>query len=178
MGADGAYTVSGKAANGEGSLYRERDGAWRATYRVPGESRPRRVRGRTREEALRRRADAMATAIAAQPRSLQSEGFTAANTIAEFSAWWLTTIAAVRVRPSSLGRYKDRVRRITAYLGDVRIGSLRAERVATWQAELLEELAAKTVATRERRSMRSVPKQSTSAWSAPTQLIACALRSE
>lgn len=145
-GADGAYTVSGKAANGEGSLYRERDGVWRATYRVPGESHPRRVRGRTREEALRRRAEAMTKAVAAQPRSPTAATFTPANTIAEFAAWWLKTIAAVRVRPSSLGKYEDRVERINAHLGDVRIGSLRAEQVATWQSELLSGLAAKTVA--------------------------------
>lgn len=154
-GADGSYTVSGKAANGEGSLYRERDGAWRATYRVAGESRPRRVRGRTRDEALRRRADAMAAAIAAQPRAATAESFTAASTIAEFAAWWLKTIAAVRVRPSSLGRYEDRVKRITAHLGDVRIGSLRVEQIATWQAELLTNLAPKTVAD-TRTTLRSV----------------------
>ncbi len=29
---DGSFTVSGKASNGEGSLYRESDGSWRATY--------------------------------------------------------------------------------------------------------------------------------------------------
>jgi hypothetical protein len=29
--ADGSFTVSGKASNGEGSLYREANGAWRAT---------------------------------------------------------------------------------------------------------------------------------------------------
>ena len=44
----------------------------------------------------------------------------------------------MRVRPSSLGKYVDRVGRITAWLGDVRIGSLRVEQVATWQAELLD----------------------------------------
>ena len=60
--------MSGKAANGEGSLYREIDGAWRATYRVPGESRPRRVRGRTREEALRRRGQALTKALTVEPR--------------------------------------------------------------------------------------------------------------
>jgi hypothetical protein len=38
------------------------------------------------------------------------------------------------------------VERITAWLGDVRIWSLRAEQVATWQSELLRSLAAKTVA--------------------------------
>jgi integrase len=153
-GADGSFTVSGKAANGEGSLYREVDGAWRATYRVPGESRPRRVRGRTREEALRRRGEALTKAHTEVPRP-STTALSASNTIAEFAAWWLNTVAAVRVRPSSLGKYVDRVERITAWLGDVRIGSLRAEQVATWQSEILTSLSAKTVAD-TRATFRSV----------------------
>jgi integrase len=77
------------------------------------------------------------------------------STIAELAAWWLQTVAAVRVRPSSLGKYVDRVERITAWLGDVRIGALRAEQVATWQSELLGSLAAKTVAD-TRATFRSI----------------------
>jgi len=142
---DGTFTVASKSANGEGSLYREVDGAWRATFKIPGESRPRRVRGRTREEALRRRAEAIKTAVAMQPRAADAS-FTAGNTVAEFAAWWLATIAAVRVRPSSLGKYSDRIDRINATLGDVRLGGLRAEQIATWQAELLTTLSASTVA--------------------------------
>ncbi|CAN5720995.1 hypothetical protein BH24ACT5_BH24ACT5_03530 [soil metagenome] len=144
--ADGSFTVSGKAANGEGSLYREIDGAWRATFRVPGESRPRRVRGSTRQEALRRRGAALTTALAEQSRPATTATLSPTSTIAEVAAWWLKTIAAVRVRPSSLGKYTDRVERVTAWLGDVRIGSLRAEQGATWQSELLATLSASTVA--------------------------------
>jgi integrase len=143
---DGSFTVSGKASNGEGSLYREADGVWRATYRVPGESRPRRVRGRTREEVLRRRAEALTKALAEGPRTPSTTMLSASSTIAELAAWWLQTVAAARVRPSSLGKYVDRIERITAWLGDVRIGGLRAEQVATWQSELLRSLAPKTVA--------------------------------
>jgi hypothetical protein len=58
----------------------------------------------------------------------------------QLAAWWLTTVAAVRVRPSSRGNYVDRVERITASLGDVRIGSLRPEQVATWQFDRLKSL--------------------------------------
>lgn len=154
-GDDGSVTVSGKAANGEGSLYREADGGWRATYRVPGERRPRRVRGRTRVEALRRRGEASTRALAEGPRSTTTTTLSASSTIAEFAAWWLNTVAAVRVRPSSLGKYVDRVERIAAWLGDVRIGSVRAEQVATWQSELLSSLSAKTVAD-TRATFRSV----------------------
>jgi integrase len=67
----------------------------------------------------------------------------------------LNTVAALGVRPSSLGKYVDRVERITAWLGDVRIGSLRAEQVATWQLELLSSLSAKTVSD-TRATFRSV----------------------
>ena len=54
---DGSIRVHGKRPTSEGSIYRDINGAWRATYVVPGERRPRRVRGRTRAEALARRAE-------------------------------------------------------------------------------------------------------------------------
>ena len=138
--------MRGKAANGEGSLYRERDGWWRATYRVSSESRARRVRGRTRDEVLRRRAEALTRAIDETPRTPSTTVMSASTTVAELSAWWLRNVPSARVRPSSLGKYEDRVERITAWLGEVRIGSLRAEQVATWQTELLKKLSPSTVA--------------------------------
>jgi integrase len=143
---DGSFTVSGKAANGEGSRYRERDGWWRATYLVPGESRGRRVRGRTREEALRRRGEALTRAIAEGPRTPATTMMSASTTLTELATWWLRNVAGTRVRRSSLGKYEDRVERIVAYLGDVRIGQLRAEQVATLQTELLKTLSPSTVA--------------------------------
>ena len=153
--ADGSFTVSGKASNGEGSLYREADGRWRATYRVPGEDRPRRVRGRTREEALQRRSEALAAALESVPPALTATSLSGASTVAEVARWWLATVASVRVRPSSLGKYADRVDRIVAGLGDSRIGSLRPEQVATWQASLLRSLSASTVAD-TRATFRSI----------------------
>jgi integrase len=168
-GIGGSFTVFGKAANGEGSLYREVDGAWRATYRVPGESRPRRVRGRTREQALRRRAEALTKALTEEPRP-STTTLSASSTIAEFAAWWLNTVAAVRVRPSSLGKYVDRVERITAWLGDVRIGILRAEQVATWQSQLLTSLSPKTVAD-TRATFRSIVAEAVNLGLIPTNPV-------
>ena len=170
---DGSFTVSGKAANGEGSLYCEKNGIWRATYRVAGESRARRVRGRTREEALRRRGSALTKALAEQPRPATTDTLEPSNTIAEFAAWWLRTIAAVRVRPSSLGKYADRVERITAWLGDVRVGSLRVEQVATWQSELLGSLSASTVADTRATFRSMMARRSTSGSSPPTPSTVC-----
>jgi len=143
---DGSFTVRGKVANGEGSLYREADGWWRATYRVPGVSRPRRVRGRTRDEAIRRREVAITTAAQAPRAGPLLTKLSSESTIAELARWWLETIAHHRVRASSLGKYEDRVERVVPSLGDVRVGRLQPEHVAVWQSEQLGTLSPSTVA--------------------------------
>ena len=153
--ADGSYVVRGKAANGEGSLYQESDGVWRATYRVPGELRPRRVRGRTRDEAIRRRIEAVERAGRLSAASPSKASLTPRSSLAELSFWWLETVARHRVRPSSLGKYQDRVERIVRSLGGVRVEDLRAEQVASWQSELLSSLSPKTVAD-TRATLRAV----------------------
>ena len=48
--------VFGKARNSEGSVYRQADGRWCATWWVPGEKRPRKATGKTQQEAIERRA--------------------------------------------------------------------------------------------------------------------------
>ncbi len=140
---DGAVSVRGKAANGEGSVYFDASkGRWRATFRVDGEPHRRRVSGRSRAEVIARRAAAMAAAEA-ERRST----FSARTTVAQLGRWWLDTVAAGSVRPSSLAKYADRVARIDAELGDARVVELRGEQLAAWQAGLLERgLSAKTVA--------------------------------
>jgi integrase len=131
--AGGSVRVHGKASNGEGSLYRDADGAWRATYTVAGEARPRRVRGKTREEALARRA------VKLEELSQTISGtFDRDTTVAELAAWWLDTVARHRVRPSTLGKYASRVARIATTLGDMPVRTVKAEHVARWQSELLK----------------------------------------
>jgi Phage integrase, N-terminal SAM-like domain len=61
--------------------------------------------------------------------------------LAELAGWWLETIARHRVRASSFGKYEHRVERIVPLLGDVRVGALRPEQVAAWQAGLLASLS-------------------------------------
>jgi integrase len=104
---------------------------------------------------LRRRAVALTKALTEGPRSPAATVLSGSSTIAELAAWWLKTVAAVHVRPSSFGKYVDRVERITARLGDVRVESLRPEQVAIWQSELLRTRAGKTVAD-TRATFRSV----------------------
>ena len=142
VGRDGALHVHGKASNGEGSIYRDSDGAWRATYSVPGEARPRRVRGKTREEAIARRMVKLE-----ELSQIQSSTFHRDATVAELAAWWLDVVARHRVRPSTFGTYRDRVQRITDTLGVMPVRSVKPERVARWQSDLLKSgLASGTVA--------------------------------
>jgi len=63
-----------------------------------------------------------------------------------------------------LGKNVDRVERITAWLGDVKAGVLRAEQVATSRAELLRSLAAKTVADTEAFRRVPMPSMTPMAW--------------
>ena len=136
---DGVVQVHGKASNGEGSIYRDSDGSWRATYSVPGEARPRRVRGKTREEAIARRA-----AKLEELTHIRSSTFHRDATVAELAAWWLDVVARHRVRPSTLGTY--RVQRIADTIGVMPIRSVTPERVARWQSDLLKSgLATGTV---------------------------------
>ncbi len=64
VGRNGSVRVHGKASNGEDSVYLDSDGAWRATYVAPGSARPKRVRGKTREEAIARQGREAGGAVA------------------------------------------------------------------------------------------------------------------
>lgn len=152
--ADGAVRVHGKASNGEGSLYRDSDGSWRATYTVAGEARRRRVRGRTRDEAIARRAAKLAALGQPQSSTLHPD-----TTVAELASWWLDVVARHRVRPSSFGKYEDRVNRITATLGPLPVRGVTRERAATWQSDLLKSGLAPTTVADVRVTLRQVLEQ-------------------
>ncbi|MEO8693906.1 MAG: hypothetical protein ABI658_10345 [Acidimicrobiales bacterium] len=117
----GAVSVRGKVANGEGTLYQEPNGRWRATYHVPGDPRRYKVSGRTREVALKRLAERKAEiAATGVPARLDRS-----TTVGSLAKWWLTTVAQHRVRPSSYEKYKDRVARIETSLGSITVADTR-----------------------------------------------------
>jgi len=151
---DGTVRVHGKASNGEGSLYRDSDGSWRATYTVAGEARRRRVRGRTRDAAIARRAEKLVALGQPQSATLHPDA-----TVAELAGWWLDVVARHRVRMSSFGKYEDRVRRITDTLGATPVRSVTRERVATWQSNLLKFGLAATTVSDVRGTLRQVLEQ-------------------
>ena len=139
---DGVVTVHGKAGNGEGSVYFTSDGRWRATYRLPNETRARSVSASTRDKAITKRTERVeaATTTPTQPAAMSRR-----TTIGELAPWWLHNVQKHQVRASTWAKAEDRVRRITETLGGIEAGQLSVVQVVTWQSQLLAELAPKTV---------------------------------
>jgi integrase len=144
--ADGVVEVRGKAPNGAGSIYPIAGGSWRASW-IDDAGRRRSVRGRTYAQAVSRREAAQATdAEAADSCRRTPKRFSPrTTTVDEVATWWLDQ-QRHRVRPSSIGKYTDRVERFRSVLGPERVATLTAEQVATWQSELLDRLSPNTVA--------------------------------
>ena len=144
--ADGSVAVRGKAPNGAGSVYPIADGSWRANW-TDRTGRRRSVRGRTYAQAVSRREAAQAADDGATDatRRVPKRFSPRTTTMSDVAAWWLDQ-QRHRVRPSSLGKYADRIDRFNAVLGPELVSELTAEQVASWQSELLDELSPSTVA--------------------------------
>lgn len=102
----------------------------------------------TRDEATRRRNEAIADIENRTPRSGR---FGNATSVAGFAAWWIHTYAS-RLRSGSVDKYQQRLGRLGP-LADLAITDVTAEQVADWQTWLLSKprsdgrtLAAKTAA--------------------------------
>lgn len=128
--------VFGKNANREGSVYRQTDGRWFATWWVPGEKRPRWATGRTQQEAIERRA---------RRRAEAGLDLGALRTVGSLADWWLQNVHKQAVRPSTWAKSEDRVRRIKATLGELSVTDLDYRVVTEWQATLGRTLAPRTV---------------------------------
>jgi integrase len=128
--------VLGKNANREGSVYRQADGRWCATWWVPGEARPRKATGKSREQAIERRE---------QRRAAAGLELGALRTVGSLAEWWLHNVHRHAVRPSTWAKAEDRVRRIKQTLGDLPVTELDYRVVTEWQARIGRDLAPRTV---------------------------------
>jgi integrase len=81
------------------------------------------------------------------------------TTVADLGAWWLDTVARHRVRPSTFGKYADRVTRITATLGHMPVRAVKAEHVARWQSELLKSGLSSSTVSDVRVTLRQIFEQ-------------------
>jgi integrase len=128
--------VFGKAANKEGSVYRQADGRWCATWWVPGEKRPRKTTGKTQQEAIERRG---------KRREQAGLELGKLRTVGGLADWWLHNVHRHAVRPSSWAKSEDRVRKIKATLGELPVVDLDYRVVTEWQTALSRTLAPRTV---------------------------------
>jgi len=128
--------VFGKAGNGEGSVYRQADGRWCATWWVAGEKRPRKATGKTQQAAIDRRAKRQAQA---------GQALGALSTVGGLADWWLHNVHRHAVRRSSWAKADDRVRKIKEGLGDVQVADLDYRVITEWQTKLSRTLAPRTV---------------------------------
>jgi integrase len=128
--------VFGKNANRDGSVYRQADGRWCATWWVPGEKRRRKATGKTQQEAIERRA-----------RRREEAGLDrgALRTVGSLADWWLHNVHKPAVRASTWAKSEDRVRRIKATLGELPVTELDYRVVTEWQAAIGRTLAPRTV---------------------------------
>lgn len=125
--ADGTVTVRSKAANGAGSVFYDAGKArWRCRF-VDATGRQRTVLGRTRAEAEARRDAALNTRPVA-----------ATATVAEVAAEWLRDVAAVTVRPGTLGAYKKDVGHVVDHLGDLPVADLDGAAVRQFLASMVD----------------------------------------
>ena len=69
---------------------------------------------------------------------IQSSTFHRDATVAELAEWWLDVVARHRVRASTLGTYSQRVERTSNTIGQLPARSLKPERIARWQSDLLK----------------------------------------
>jgi integrase len=128
--------VFGKNPNREGSVYRQADGRWCATWWVPGEKRPRKVTAKTQQEAIERRA---------KRRAAAGHDFGKLRTVGSLADWWLHNVHRQAVRASSWAKAEDRVRRIKTTLGELPLDELDYRAVTEWQAAIGRDLAPRTV---------------------------------
>ncbi len=144
-------TVAGKNANGEGSIYLDSRGRWKATYRDRTGKR-RTVSGGTKGEAAKRR-DAKVAELAAKAPSGR---LGPAPTVAEVAAFWLADVAASQVRPSTLHTYRKDVARIVDGLGSELVADLDVEIVRRWLAAMRRAGLAASTCRNARTRLRQV----------------------
>jgi integrase len=133
----------GRRGNGEGSIYRRKDGRWVGQYMVHTAegTKYRYIYGKTRQAV----AEKLAKAMADRDSGLV---FEAGNlTIAEYLSRWLETSVKGSVRPRTLDNYRMHVRHhLIPALGSVKLKALSPAHVqALYRAKLDSGLAPSTV---------------------------------
>lgn len=131
----------GKRGNGEGSIYRRKDGRWVAEMTIEGRKR-KFVYGKTRKEVQEK----LKTALHEQQQGTLVE-HTSKQTLEQFLNDWLENSQRQSVRPRTFERYEEVVRlHVAPVLGSHQLQKLSAQHLQAFYARKLDEgLSARTV---------------------------------
>ncbi len=128
-----------KRGNGEGTVYKRKDGRWEGAVTLEGGKR-KRVYGDTRREAQERMTELLR---AQQLGRLLAEP---SQTVSHYLNHWLEDQIRLKVRPSTYESYALNVRRLTPYIGQVRLDRLKPSHIQRCYKDLLETgLSARSV---------------------------------
>lgn len=128
-----------KRGNGEGTVYKRKDGRWEGAVTLEGGKR-KRVYGDTRHEAKEQLTELLR---AQQQGRLLAEP---SQTVSHYLNHWLEDQIRLKVRPSTYESYALNVRRLTPHLGHIRLDRLKPNHIQRCYTELLASgLSARSV---------------------------------
>ncbi len=120
-----------RRGNSEGSIYKRNDGRWEAKITIQGDRR-KSLYGKTRREVQEQLTEAL--------RAQRHGRFDPepSQKVSGYLGHWLEDQARPSVRPRTYESYALNVRRLTAYIGNIRLDRLRPNHLQHCYAELLK----------------------------------------
>jgi hypothetical protein len=122
-----------KRGNGEGSIYKERNGLWAATLSLEGRKR-KYFYGKTRIEVQEK----LASALQGQKQGMLVA--TPQQILGQFLTDWLELTHKPSIRPRAYERYEETIRlHIIPFLGKYRLQKLSAQHVQAFYTRMTDE---------------------------------------
>jgi integrase len=122
-----------RRGNGEGSVYKQRNGLWAATISIEGEKR-KYFYGKTRKEVQEK----LAAALQEQKQGMLVA--TPQQTVGQFLTDWLEHSHKYSVRPRTYERYEEAIRlHLSPVLGKYKLQKLSAQHVQAFYAKMAGE---------------------------------------
>lgn len=122
----------GRRANGEGSLYQLSDGRWCYAITFKGETKPRYFTGKTAEEAVNKKDEALKT--------LTQTGFLPKKnkvTVGQWMDFWMENYKVADLTDTGRESYENEIKyRIKPHIGDIKLADLRPLDVQQWVNKL------------------------------------------
>lgn len=120
-----------KRGNGEGTIYKRKDGRWEGAVLLEGGKR-KRVYGDTRREVQQR------LAVVVRDRQQGRLISAPSQKVSDYLGQWLEDQARLKVRPRTYECYALNVRRLTPWIGHLRLDKLGPAHLEHCYAELLD----------------------------------------